>query len=127
MSRAAAIIAAHPDPEMAQLRAEVERLKSKERFLRAVNDGLADECNYLSGEHNRGSEIEQLPQLRARVAQLELQTFDIKKLEADKERLYKALLAARSALVSCRDHWGEGPPNVSGDIAAIDAAKGGQP
>lgn len=110
---AAAIIAAHPDPELARLehensalitqadrlRAEVERLQKAGTSWEAIE--LRAEVEHLKKEVQENqlrfpcrmtkeaylSDAKTRQDLRARVAELELQTFDIKKLEVDKARL----------------------------------------
>lgn len=57
---------------LAAARAEVEQERDHVKRLRIFNDGLADECNRLSGESDRGARLEdalaQLTALRAQLA-----------------------------------------------------------
>lgn len=90
---AAAIIASHPDPELARLEHENSALITQADRLRARVAEL--EARILSDNKAYGCELrdpngtiwEYAETLKKRVAELELQTFDIKKLEADKARL----------------------------------------
>jgi len=52
----------------AEAEREIKWLKVDCSLLRSANGGLADEVNRLSGEHDRASEIEQIPQLRSDLA-----------------------------------------------------------
>ena len=58
----------------------------------------------------------------ARAKEVSLLQTKLTLAEQDAERLAGALATARSDLASCGEWYGEGPPNVDKELAAIDAA-----
>lgn len=96
--------------------------------IRAQLAAAQSEVGRLTKElHTRNGELKQVcadgDELHFQLATLRRERDEAFK---DKERLDAALLAARQALVSCGEHYGEGPPNTDQDVAALDSARAKQ-